>query len=151
MFVIIVVIAGKQLINILPSTSYTQLYDENVYFSNTLLQPGYPSDWTPADVLVPGIANNNRLDETKLAYFDAFTYDQAKSYFHVINNFIFQFRYNGSILLINGECNHGYAMPVNASTCEPEFETIGYTNLVRSSRLVIYNSTIIEMELFSWN
>ena len=66
MFIIIVVIAGQQLINIIPSNDYPQLYDENIYFSSALLQPGYPDDWTPSNVLVPGIATSNRLDADKL-------------------------------------------------------------------------------------
>ena len=84
MFMIILVIAGKQLINIIPSNSYSQLYDENVYLSNTLLQPGYPSDWNAGNVLIPGLAENNSLDVGKLTNLNAFTFDEQKSFFSCV-------------------------------------------------------------------
>ena len=151
MFIIIVVIAGKQLINIIPSNDYNQLYDENIYFSSALLQPGYPDDWSPSNVLVPGIATSNRLDADKLDSLNSFTYDEIKSYFHLINEFVFFFEVNNTKLPIDGECNFGYPIPTNSTTCEPDFEILGYNNLVKSSRLLIYNASIIEMELYSWN
>lgn len=151
MFVIIMVIAGKQLINILPSNEYSQLYDENVYFSNTLLQPGHPYDWNTSNVLIPGIAENNRLDASKLSDFSTFTYDQSKSFFHITNEYVFYFKTDTAILPINGVCSHGYSLTVDLVTCEPDFSLLGYSNLVTSSRLVIYNSSILEMVLVSWN
>lgn len=151
MFVIIAIIAGKQLVNIIPSDSYNQLYEENIYFSTTLLQSGYPEDWDTSNVLIPGLTTDNRLDTSKLANYDSLTYDEGKSYFHIINNFIFHFKFNDSIIYIDGECSFGFPLPTNTTTCEPQFDTIAYTNLVKSTRLLIYNGTIIEMELFSWN
>ena len=151
MFIIIVVIAGKQLVNILPSPSYENLYDENVYLSTTLLQPGYPSDWTPGNVLIPGIASNNRMDETKLANFDTFTYDETKSFFHIASEYLFYFKNDTGIVPLVGECNFGFAVPTNMTTCEPDITSLGYANLVKTSRIVIYKSDVIEMVLYSWN
>lgn len=151
MFIVIVVIAGKQLINIVPSNTYNQLYDENIYFSSSLIQPGYPLNWNTANVLIPGIATSNRLDTSKLNSFNFFSYDETKSFFHISNDYLFYFQRNNSILTINGECIYGHPVVVNLTTCEPDFSLLGYNNLVKSSRLLIYNSTIIEMELYSWN
>ncbi len=151
MFIIIIVIAGKQLVNIIPSTDYNELYDENIYFSSTLIQPGYPYDWTPGNVLIPGIATSNRLDADKLDDFTSFTYDEIKSFFHIVYDYNFYFTQNDSVISINGNCSYGYPVSLNITTCEPSFTALGYTNLVKSSRLLIYNSSIIEMVLYSWN
>ena len=151
MFIFIAIIAGKQLLNILPSDSYAELYGENTYLSNKLLQPGYPLDWTPGNVLIPGFASSNRLDKTKLDNLNTFSYDEIKSFYHISSEFIFYFREDAGIINISNKCNYGFAISTNLSTCEPNFQSLGYSDLVKSSRLIIYNSSIIEMVLFSWN
>lgn len=149
MFIIVVVIAGFQLINILPSTSYATLYEENIYLSNTILQPGYPLDWTPSNVLVPGIADNGRLDTTKLLDFRNFTYDQTKSFLHISNDYLFYFQDKNGVINMSG-CIFGFSIPTGPD-CAPQMTVLGYNNLVKTNRLIIYNSTIIEMVLYSWN
>ena len=74
-----------------------------------------------------------------------------KVFFHVSSDYIFYFLKNNSIQTIAGTCMFGFAIATNATTCEPIFDSLGYANLVKTSRLLIYNSTIVEMVLISWN
>jgi hypothetical protein len=151
LFLIILSVAIVLIIDIVPDASYEELYRENNYLSAKLLEPGFPLNWTSGDVLVPGFASNHRVNDTKLSQFDALSYPQKKTTLQLSGDFLIYFRTSTEIIRYNGVCTYGYIMVINATTCEPDFSTITYDNLIRNQRLVLLNGTPTFMEVYSWS
>lgn len=150
LFIIIIFVALKLIINLVPNNQYENIYREGSGLSTTLLKPGYPNSWNETTVILPGIAENNRINLTKLSRYDNMSYGRLKTLFHLSNEYIFLFRNATSVINIS-KCVRGFDIAVNTTTCEPDFSTIKYENLVRFDRIVIINSTLSNMVIYLWN
>lgn len=148
-FIFLVLIAIKLIISIVPTDDFKMLNEENIYVNEMLMQEGYPDEWNTSEVIIPGITSDHRLNKTKLKEFDELRYQHTKGLFHITSEYVIQFYRNGTPLNIT-KCVHGYPIQTN-STCHPQFDTLTYSNFIKSERLLIYDSSIIRMVIYSWD
>jgi hypothetical protein len=149
LFTLVVLITVKVAFSMSPSQDHIIVYRDAVHLSDALLSQGYPSDWTISNVLLPGIAENNRINNTKLAEIAELNYSTAKTLLHVTSDYIFFLR-NGTEVINTGNCVYGYNVTTDAD-CNPELSNMSYDNLAKIDRFVIYNSTVVIMTVYTWN
>lgn len=113
-----------------PKTSgFDFLQKEADSLSETLLSEGIPRNWTIENVIVPGIAKNNRIDNNKLNLIMSINYNELKNLLSLKNDFYVEFE----------SSNYSFGRkPVNAK------------NLASISRVVILESnlTIMRVEVY---
>jgi hypothetical protein len=149
LFILVLLITVKLTLDIYPSQSHTDTYRDAVHLSDDLLTQGYPLNWTSTDVLVPGIAFNNRINTSKLSEFSQLDYYRAKTLMHVSSNFIF-FISNSTSIINTTRCIYGY--PVNmTSGCTPVLTGLGYNDLSKVERIVLFNSKVVTLTVYAWN
>jgi hypothetical protein len=151
LFVLILIISLKILFNMYSSSDDLIAYRDAVHLSDNLLSVGYPSNWTYnlTTVVLPGISENNRINITKLEKFNEVDYYRAKTLMHVTSDYIFFIR-NSTVIINTGHCIYGYNVATDAE-CNPLLSTLHYNNLARIDRVIIYNSTIMLMTVYTWN
>lgn len=147
-FLLMLTLALNLIIGNAPSQTFYKLYKDNTFVSRSLVSPGYPVDWNETTVIVPGIVDNSRLNLTKLQRYDATDYEATKVFFHTNANYAFTFSDANGILNLTS-CVHGYNLAVD-SNCNPQTSTLAAENIVRTDRYIIYNSSIIQMTIYSW-
>lgn len=148
-FIFLILLSIKVIIGIQPKYEYDTLIRENTYISEQLVKEGYPSDWNTTNVIIPGITDNTRLNETKLSQLDNITYERLKTLMHTTSDFAFFFT-NGTQNLNISNCIHGHPVETS-STCEINISSIEYSDLVKTERLLIHNSSIIKLVVYNWN
>lgn len=136
-------------IDLVPSYDYQDIYRSNNFISESLITPGFPSNWTNETVIVPGISTEAHINISKLEEFDEMPYSQTKALLHAEHEYVFFFKNSTDHLNISG-CVHGYPLEFNTTTCEPDLTSLGYDNLVTVSRLIIHDGKIIRMIVYSW-
>jgi hypothetical protein len=149
LFIIVVLLSISMIRDIYPSQKKVDVYHDAIYVSDSLLDAGYPKNWTESDVILPGIAGNNRINETKLALFDNLDYYRAKTLLHIESDFIFFIKNTTDTINISG-CVHGYNLTTDAD-CNPILSDLDYEDLAKIDRMVIYNSTVMVMTVYVWN
>jgi hypothetical protein len=149
LFIIIVLICAKLMLNTYSSNTHLVLYRDAVHLSDNLLSYGYPTNWTSSLVILPGIAGNNRINTTQLEEFDKLEYSHTKNLMHVTSDYIFFIRNSTSIVNIN-QCTHGHNISVDAN-CNPIMSSIAYNDLVRVDRLVLYDSKVVTLTIYAWD
>jgi hypothetical protein len=149
LFIIVSLLTIKVAFSMYPSQQHIIVYRDAVHLSDALLSPGYPMNWTSSDVLLPGIASNNRINNTKLSAYRSLDYEKAKTLLHVTSDYIF-FIQNRTSIMNTGQCVYGYNISTNVN-CSPLLSTINYENLARIDRMVIYNSTVVILTVYAWN
>ena len=112
---------------------------ESKGISISLMSPGFPADWTPADVEKIGITDGTtRVDYDKLGYFSQLDYNLTRSLFGTSYEYVVYF-FDGNETII---------MPIN-QTYIGKLPT-NHRNLVKITRTVIYNSTVAQLEVRLW-
>ncbi|MGV8172274.1 MAG: hypothetical protein ACP5OA_06300 [Candidatus Woesearchaeota archaeon] len=149
LFILIIFVALKIMSDMYPSEEYITVYRDAVHLSDRLLSEGYPLDWNTTTVILPGIAENNRINLTKLSLFKELDYYHAKTLMHVTSEYIFFIRNSTGIINIS-QCTYGYDI-ITDENCTPILDTINYNNLARIDRFVLYNSTVVSLIIYSWN
>lgn len=149
LFMIVVFLAVKIILTIYPTENHIQVYRDAVHLSDNLLSEGYPPDWNTTNVILPGIAGNNRINNTKLALFKELDYQRAKTLLHVTSDFIF-FISNSTTIINTGQCLYGHNLSTEAN-CKPILTTEKYDTLARIDRMVIYNSTVYTLTVYTWD
>lgn len=148
-FIALLVLGFTQLFSFLPNQAYEQLHEDALYISSVLVEPGYPLTWNVTSVLLPGLADNQRLNITKLSAFHELSYPYSKILLHTTVDYAVMFRNTTQYLNIT-DCVYGYPIDYTASDCTPDFTSISYKHLIKIQRLVAYNGTIITLELYVW-
>lgn len=149
LFLVIIFFGVKLAINLVPNESYDNLYRESSQLSATLITQGYPLNWNTTTVIIPGIADNSRINETKLREFDKLTYGKSKILLHTSNEYIFYFK-NKTSIINTTKCIRGYNIQTD-NLCKPNLTSIQVSNLVKFERLVILNSSLVSMIVYAWN
>lgn len=146
MFGVIIILAGiisvyLYAINLFGSseTSLNEMhYDANLV-SSQILSEGYPVNWTEADVKIPGILTDNKINQTKLDQFYFFSendYEALKSILGTTYDFYFNF----SDLQITGV---GAISGIGLEIDNPE-------NLIFLERYTIYQNKLTRFDLYIW-
>jgi hypothetical protein len=151
LFIMMLFVSVRIIFNMYPSTDGTTVYRDAVHLSDNLLAQGYPINWTEDldSVVIPGIAENNRIDNFKLSRFKDLDYYRAKTLMHVTSDYAF-FISNKTGIINTGQCIYGYNLSVDAN-CTPILTTVQYDTLARIDRVVIYNSSVVIMTIYAWN
>ncbi len=149
LFIIVSLITVKIAISAYPSQDNIQVYRDAVHLSDALLSQGYPINWDTNTVLLPGMGYNNRIDTTLLVKFSDLDYYRTKTLLHVDSDYIF-FIHNGTNVLTGERCVYGYNITTDVN-CTPLLTTIDYANLAKIDRLIIYNSSVAIMTVYTWN
>lgn len=113
---------------------YQALQKEGALISDSLLSEGSPPDWNEDTVVRIGILTNGRIDETKLQQFRTLAennYAKTKSLFRIKNEYFIYFDENP-------------ADGIGVSSAETK-------NLLKTTRVVIYQNKITTMNLYLWN
>lgn len=149
LFLFVLVVGIKLATNITPESGFSELYEDTVHFSETLLTKGHPDDWNSTNVIIPGIADYNRINITKLEELNKINYDRTKTLFHLSNEYLFFFS-NASGIINISKCSHGYSIPEN-NDCSIDISGINYKNLAKIDRIVIIDSALAKMTVYTWN
>lgn len=107
--------------------------------SSSLVTQGSPSDWNKSNVEIIGLTDGNqRLVQEKLDMFANMSYAETRQKFRTPYEYYFYLEdVNGSVIPINGEEGIGS----NATNAK---------NLLSITRVVIYNSKLINMVVQVW-
>lgn len=144
-FIVIIFIVIATLRNYVNNDDdYADIVRESDHISSMLVGDGFPSDWNSTNVLIPGIADNNRINSSKLDSFDELTYSRQKTLLQNTGEFVFYF-YNGAIIN-ESQCFRGYALPGCTLAIPDSAE-----NVAKTERVVILNSSIVKLVVITWN
>lgn len=113
---------------------------EGKLISSALVGSGYPNDWNKSNVEIIGLTNGNqRLDENKIQMFSNMSYVEMKQIFRTTQEFYVYFSYqNGT--RINFYNKNGFGKEPNEQL-----------DILSTTRIVIYNSTLIDMVVQVWH
>ncbi|MBN2052764.1 hypothetical protein JW756_04640 [Candidatus Woesearchaeota archaeon] len=166
LFIIAALISVKILINSFnTNTAFEELKDDAVKISETFLSEGYPVNWTNESAIRPGLLTGNRLDQAKVLHAmnnSYLNYTALKSKLQAKHDFlvIFQNRYNDMVEFNDELCKIGYpSIVINYTTpapgitncTNPIFASISYDNMIKLTRLSVYNSDIVRMVVYVWD
>ena len=149
MFFALAVMGVVLFVQIVPADNYEKLYADNTYISQMLMSPGYPHNWTNVTVVIPGIADDFRLNISKLHNHDKLGYDETRSLLQTTNDYLFFFENKTHILNLSN-CTHGFEVITDPVTCEPDMDDIAYNDLVKTTRLLAHNGTMVTFVLYTW-
>lgn len=149
LFIIITLITVKVVYSLYPSQDHIAVYRDAVHTTDVLLSKGYPINWTNDTVLLPGISYNNRIDKRLLFNFSEIDYFQSKALLQIKSDYIF-FIQNSTQIINTSRCVYGYPIETHAN-CTPILTSISYENLVKINRLIIYNSSVMQLTVYVWN
>ncbi|MBC8494874.1 hypothetical protein H8D36_01845 [archaeon] len=145
-FMIGVVLVTRIIISNVSNDEFPQLKSEAETLSDYFLHEGVPHDWSNETVVRIGLTTNHRLNDTKLQQLYNMSYDKTKFYLSTNKDYLLFFKYNNTLMNLS-RCSYG---AINFSTCEVNVSSLEYDNLIRISRLLPYNGSIIEMEVYLW-
>ena len=120
--------------------------------SSILLTNGYPADWDNASVKIIGIANKNRINDTKLLRAYNVSYPDSKTLFGTKHEYaVFLADNDGNTLNLGGFCGLGNAASMSILSAQycSNF-SMHPDNLAKSERIVIYRSGIARMAVYAW-
>ena len=112
--------------------------------SNILLSDGYPEDWNSTNVVEMGILTNGKINQTKLEAFYNFVqldYPQTKLVLNTAYDYYFFLDQNMTINSVEVE---GIGKPGVTK------DTIVAKNLIKISRVTIYQNKPIGAQLYIW-
>ncbi|MBN1156764.1 hypothetical protein JXA85_04050 [Candidatus Woesearchaeota archaeon] len=127
-----------------------ELIDNARDISESFLTPGQPNDWNSTDVNMIGIANNNRINETKLLSFRNISYDETKFLLATQYEFyvFFKNRYGNPVRILN-DTAEGIGKPGINSTNIKEQDDV--KSIIKVERIVVMNSDIARMVIYVWS
>lgn len=107
--------------------------------SSYLITAGYPADWSETNVSTVGLTDGAyRIDMGKLQDFNSWGYEERRGYLHTAKDYYFFLEYpNGTVF--NKLCADPFVGCVEWNSSY---------HLAQSTRLVIYNSSIVKMSLW---
>ncbi|MBU0906524.1 MAG: hypothetical protein KKD18_04605 [Nanoarchaeota archaeon] len=108
-----------------------QLQQEGEMIADSLMSEGSPIDWDASNVARIGVLSDARINETKWAEFKSLTYGRTKALFRVRNEYF---------VYIGNDVANGVGLDAS-----------GATNLVKITRVVVYNQSVATLNIYSWN
>lgn len=115
--------------------------------SSMLLSPGVPKDWNESNVISPGIIEQGKIDDSKLSSMINMTYPEVRSKLRSRFNFMFMLLNQTHVVPFQGLDYYGKpgVSPGNISTAESPDQ------ILKVSRLAVYGSEIVRLEVFVWD
>lgn len=128
-------------------TTAQELENDGKFVSSNLLSEGSPKDWNLTNVKVPGISNNNRINQTKLDLLYQLNQDYNKTKRLLNTRFDFYLFFTQS-MKANGTQIDGIGKPSLNRTTILTLENP--TNIGKTSRYIIYQNEPTIMTLYLW-
>jgi hypothetical protein len=147
-FILAFTILMKSYVNLSPQDNIIGgVKSEAILLSEILLSEGIPTDWNQINVIQPGIIKNNRIDEEKVHKLKEIDYNSLKVLYPLRYDYYVYFENKDGLVLVNG--SYGFGKP--GITKENLLSLESPKNLVRISRVSIYNSSIVRMVVLVWS
>lgn len=150
--------------NFSTNTAFEELKSDASEISGIFLSEGYPSNWVNESVIRPGLLTSNRLNSSKIVNAMNMSYSSLKPKLQTRYDFLVLFEDpDNDMIEFNDFCAIGSPdVSINATGAapfidchNPDFTSINYDNLVKITRLAIYDfgsqSEIIRMVVYVWN
>ncbi len=164
LFTLAVLIAVKIILNSFQSdTVFAEMKADATKISEIFLSEGYPADWPNqnlTNLIRPGLLSFKRLDDSKIVKamnMSINNYTFLRSKLQTKYDFLTVFEQPGSdIIEFNNFCYIGKSGNINLTNmpsldCHNVVFSESYTNLIKINRFIIYNSTIVRMEVYVWD
>lgn len=143
--------------------AFDDLTSDAKSISSLLVLEGYPANWTISNVQRIGLTNNDqKINQNKLDLFFNLSYGGRKSLFNTQYDYFVFFKNNDGCL-INASGNFGIGHPgvaivklAQETACNGfvegsvDLSGVNFENIVRTDRLLIYKSKIIDMVIYLW-
>ncbi len=150
LFLVVATASIALIINTNPGDNYQYLYKDTIHLTSQLMSTGHPENWNTTSVVIPGLLENKtRLSTSKLEEFKGISYDRTKNLLQTRHEYFFHFKNETGIINMS-QCNYGYNVETDEN-CNPLLESLEYDNLVRIERILIHNSQLTKMVVYSWN
>jgi hypothetical protein len=149
LFLFVLLLSVRIILTMNTTEPYDLTYREAVYLSDNVLSEGYPKTWTTSDVIIPGIALDNKINAEKLFNYSLLEYNKTKIAYQITGEYLFYFS-NGTSILNVTQCIYGFNVPVT-SDCEPIISNLTYSNLAKIDRIVFYDNQILRMTFYVWS
>jgi hypothetical protein len=146
-FAIGALLASRFIIHSVNQDEFLTIRVEGESVTDALLSEGLPTNWTNESVSKIGLTTSNRLNVTKVSNFYNISYNYSRVFVSSNYDFLLFFEYNGTVLNIT-RCGYGAIEVVN---CTINISGLEYNNLVKTTRLVVYNHSIAKMVLYLWD
>ncbi len=118
-------------VQIYEKRSLEELIDTAFSLSQIFFIDGYPKQWSLEDVKVIGLANENRINQTKLELLSSMEYESVRIKLKVDSNFYFRIHNQTQEFYFFGKLPHD-------------------STVVKVNRLSILNSTPVIVEVVVW-
>ena len=125
-----------------------KLFYDGELMTKVILSEGYPQNWKAENVISLGVTNNNKLNKTKLEKWYNMTKNMTN---YTTTKAIFNTKYDYYMFLdedisVSGTTIDGIGKPnVNRTNA-----TLDAVNLIKVSRLTIYENKPITLYLYVW-
>jgi hypothetical protein len=152
MFIGMLLISVNMMLSMSNKDNYEPVYREAIHISDILMSDGVPNNWNSTTVITPGllrIDSESRINNTKLASFNSIGYARTKTLFRSDHEYLFFFR-NSTRIINMSSCIYGYPISVDEN-CTPMLTSLNYNNLAKIERVVIINSTVVTMVIYTWD
>ena len=128
--------------------NFNDMYETSLIVSDSLISSGIPQGWNSTTVEEIGLTQGNyRINTSKLYYFKQIEYSDTKALLKTKYDYIFFFMdKSDNLLALNGTSYYGKAGITKDNL--NELESPG--TIISSTRLIIFNSSIITMEVYLW-
>jgi len=143
------ILASNIVFTLQEKTSFSEVQDFAIAVSESLMSEGYPFDWDNDSVIKLGLLTNDSLDFAKLLELDDLSYERMKATLTFPYELYWYFQNNSGVVNITA-CGYGSPeVSVDALTCEPSVSA--ERNLVRVQRILVYNNSLLTMEVLVWD
>jgi hypothetical protein len=157
LFIVAALIAVKIIMNSFSVNSdFEKLKDDATKISEILLSEGSPANWTNDTVIRPGLLTGGRFDISKVRNAMNQSYINYSSMMPKLQTsydflVIFQ-EQDGEIINFGDAANPSYSIgnPLVSVNATEVLFTSGYDDLVKLTRLAVYDSRIVKMIVYAW-
>ncbi len=119
---------------------FSKMIGEGQLITDSLLSEGYPIDWNENNVARVGLLSESKINDTKLERFYLLSltdYQKTKRLFNILFDYYVDF--DEPINIAGNEVTH-----IGIKSQNPE-------NLVKISRIVIYDNKLKTMNVYIWD
>lgn len=149
MVVTALLLASNLIFTLQEKSSFSSLQDVATAVSEDLMSEGYPADWNATSVIKLGLLSNNTLSPVKIQDLSSLSYDDIRASLGTPYD-VYWYFHNASGVVNVSACGYGNpSVVVDALSCEPSFSAS--RNLVHLQRILVYNNSLITMEVVVWD
>jgi len=121
--------------------------------STQLLSSGQPENWDETNVIRPGFADNNIINQSLIARLANISYEDTRHLLGVDSNFlVFFLNRSGDAVPFAGLCSYGLDQrnSSNATVCAVDMNFTESYHVAKSERVVFMNADFARMCVYTW-